>query len=206
MFIDEIDKIARAPRNDAVPMSRAKACSAICCRWSKACTVKTKYGTVKTDHILFIASGAFHMSKPSDLIPEAAGPPADPGRARAAGRRGLRAHPDRAGRLALTEQYAALLAHRGREAGIRRRRRPPAGRSRLSRSTNAPRTSARGACTPSWSGCWKPCPSTPRTAVAPRVLVNRDYVESNLGELVADQDSVAVHPLVRQLEKSRRLD
>ena len=39
----------------------------------EGCTVNTKYGTVKTDHVLFIASGAFHMSKPSDLIPELQG-------------------------------------------------------------------------------------------------------------------------------------
>jgi len=39
----------------------------------EGCTVSTKYGMVKTDHILFIASGAFHMSKPSDLIPELQG-------------------------------------------------------------------------------------------------------------------------------------
>jgi ATP-dependent HslUV protease ATP-binding subunit HslU len=39
----------------------------------EGCTVSTKYGMVKTDHILFMASGAFHMSKPSDLIPELQG-------------------------------------------------------------------------------------------------------------------------------------
>ena len=39
----------------------------------EGCTVSTKYGMVKTDHILFIASGAFHLSKPSDLIPELQG-------------------------------------------------------------------------------------------------------------------------------------
>src|SRR5690606_26467777 len=39
----------------------------------EGCTVSTKYGSVKTDHILFIASGAFHLSKPSDLIPELQG-------------------------------------------------------------------------------------------------------------------------------------
>ena len=39
----------------------------------EGCTVSTKYGMVKTDHILFIASGAFHMAKPSDLVPELQG-------------------------------------------------------------------------------------------------------------------------------------
>ena len=53
-------------------MSRAKGSSAISCR-SSGSTVVTKYGTVKTDHILFIAAGAFHLAKPSDLIPELQG-------------------------------------------------------------------------------------------------------------------------------------
>ncbi len=49
------------------------------CRcWWKGTTVSTKYGMVKTDHILFIASGAFHLSKPSDLIPGAARALSDP--------------------------------------------------------------------------------------------------------------------------------
>ena len=39
----------------------------------EGCTVSTRYGMIKTDHILFIASGAFHLSKPSDLIPELQG-------------------------------------------------------------------------------------------------------------------------------------
>ena len=45
----------------------------IYCRLVEGCTVSTKYGMLKTDHILFIASGAFHLSKPSDLIPELQG-------------------------------------------------------------------------------------------------------------------------------------
>ena len=59
-------------------------------------TVTTKHGPVKTDHILFIASGAFHLSKPVRPAARAAGPPADPGRAAAAGPRGSRPHPGRA--------------------------------------------------------------------------------------------------------------
>jgi ATP-dependent HslUV protease ATP-binding subunit HslU len=57
-------------------------------------TVSTKYGMVKTDHILFIASGAFHLAKPSDLIPELQGRFPDPRRARLAVGRRLRGHPD----------------------------------------------------------------------------------------------------------------
>ena len=45
----------------------------------EGCTVSTKYGMVKTDHILFIASGAFHLAKPLGPDPRVAGPPAHPG-------------------------------------------------------------------------------------------------------------------------------
>jgi len=74
VFIDEIDKVTRRSDNvgtggdvsregvqrDLLPLV-------------EGCTVSTKYGVIKTDHILFIASGAFHMSKPSDLVPELQG-------------------------------------------------------------------------------------------------------------------------------------
>ncbi len=71
VFIDEIDKIVRRPEHggdvsregvqrDLLPLVEGS-------------TVFTKYGMVKTDHILFIASGAFHLSKPSDLVPELQG-------------------------------------------------------------------------------------------------------------------------------------
>ena len=54
-------------------MSAAKACSAISLPLIEGTTVGTKYGPVKTDHVLFIASGAFHTAKPSDLLPELQG-------------------------------------------------------------------------------------------------------------------------------------
>jgi ATP-dependent HslUV protease ATP-binding subunit HslU len=108
-------------------------------------TVSTKHGMVKTDHILFIASGAFHLAKPSDLIPELQG--------RLPIRVELKAlttddfvriltEPDEP----LTEQYAALLGTEGvklefTEDGIRASPRSPG------RSTSAPRTSAPAACT-----------------------------------------------------------
>jgi ATP-dependent HslUV protease ATP-binding subunit HslU len=73
VFIDEIDKIAR--RQDTVggaDVSR-EGVQRDLLPLVEGSTVNTKYGMVKTDHILFIASGAFHMSKPSDLIPELQG-------------------------------------------------------------------------------------------------------------------------------------
>ena len=108
-------------------------------------TVNTKYGMVKTDHILFIASGAFHLAKPSDLIPELQG-----------------RFPIRVELASLSvDDFEAILTqharqpgqavpgaagHRRRDAGVRARRRSAAWRRSRSTSTSAPRTSARGAC------------------------------------------------------------
>src|SRR6185295_15525165 len=72
VFIDEIDKIARRQETHGADVSR-EGVQRDLLPLVEGSTVSTKYGTVKTDHILFIASGAFHMSKPSDLIPELQG-------------------------------------------------------------------------------------------------------------------------------------
>jgi ATP-dependent HslUV protease ATP-binding subunit HslU len=72
VFIDEIDKIARRQETAGADVSR-EGVQRDLLPLVEGSTVSTKYGMVKTDHILFIASGAFHMSKPSDLIPELQG-------------------------------------------------------------------------------------------------------------------------------------
>ena len=72
VFIDEIDKIARRQETSGADVSR-EGVQRDLLPLVEGCTVSTKYGMVKTDHVLFIASGAFHMSKPSDLIPELQG-------------------------------------------------------------------------------------------------------------------------------------
>jgi len=72
VFIDEIDKIARRQETHGADVSR-EGVQRDLLPLVEGSTVNTKYGMVKTDHILFIASGAFHMSKPSDLIPELQG-------------------------------------------------------------------------------------------------------------------------------------
>ena len=72
VFIDELDKLARRQETVGADVSR-EGVQRDLLPLIEGCTVNTKYGMVKTDHILFIASGAFHMSKPSDLIPELQG-------------------------------------------------------------------------------------------------------------------------------------
>ena len=72
VFIDEIDKVASRNEHGGAEVSR-QGVQRDLLPLVEGTTVSTKYGLVKTDHILFIASGAFHLSKPSDLIPELQG-------------------------------------------------------------------------------------------------------------------------------------
>ena len=72
MFIDELDKVAKRHEGAGADVSR-EGVQRDLLPLIEGCTVSTKYGMVRTDHILFIASGAFHLAKPSDLIPELQG-------------------------------------------------------------------------------------------------------------------------------------
>jgi ATP-dependent HslUV protease ATP-binding subunit HslU len=72
VFLDEIDKVARRSETQGADVSR-EGVQRDLLPLVEGSTVTTRYGMVKTDHILFIASGAFHVSKPSDLIPELQG-------------------------------------------------------------------------------------------------------------------------------------
>ena len=123
VFIDELDKIASRNEEQGADVSR-QGVQRDLLPLVEGTTVSTKYGMIKTDHILFIASGAFHLSKPSDLIPELQG------------RFPIRVELDSLSvadferiltqtDACLTRQYEALLATEGlalsfTEAGIRR--------------------------------------------------------------------------------------
>ncbi len=112
VFLDEIDKVSkRADSGSGADVSR-EGVQRDLLPLIEGCTVNTKFGMVKTDHILFIASGAFHLTKPSDLIPELQGrlpirvelqslSPGDFER--------ILTEPD----ASLTEQYRALMATEG---------------------------------------------------------------------------------------------
>ena len=108
VFLDEIDKVTRRGESSGPDVSR-EGVQRDLLPLVEGSTVSTKHGMVKTDHILFIASGAFHLSKPSDLIPELQG------------RLPIRVELDDLGAAeftriltepdaSLTEQYAALMA------------------------------------------------------------------------------------------------
>jgi ATP-dependent HslUV protease ATP-binding subunit HslU len=108
VFIDEIDKVTRRGETSGPDVSR-EGVQRDLLPLVEGSTVNTKHGMIRTDHILFIASGAFHLSKPSDLIPELQG--RLPIRVElddlvAADFVRILTEPD----ASLTEQYAALLA------------------------------------------------------------------------------------------------
>jgi ATP-dependent HslUV protease ATP-binding subunit HslU len=185
VFIDEIDKIARRQETMGADVSR-EGVQRDLLPLVEGCTVNTKYGTVKTDHVLFIASGAFHMSKPSDLIPELQG------------RLPIRVEleplvvedfvriltePD----ASLCRQYTALLATEGVElefagSGVQRLAEVAFEVNERTENIGARRLHTvmeRLLETVSFD-------AADRNGT--RVLVDREYVEGNLGELVKDQD------------------
>jgi len=113
VFLDEIDKVCKRADHTSADVSR-EGVQRDLLPLIEGCTVSTKYGMVKTDHILFIASGAFHLARPSDLIPELQG--------RLPIRVELQAlTPEHFRRIltepkaSLTEQYRALMATEGVE-------------------------------------------------------------------------------------------
>ncbi|MBM3273338.1 ATP-dependent protease ATPase subunit HslU, partial [Candidatus Kaiserbacteria bacterium] len=111
VFIDEIDKICKRGEHGGPDVSR-EGVQRDLLPLVEGCTVSTKYGMLKTDHILFIASGAFHLSKPSDLIPEMQGRfpiRVELNALSAADFVRILTEPD----ASLTEQYAALMKTEG---------------------------------------------------------------------------------------------
>ncbi len=113
IFIDEIDKVAGREGGYGGPDVSREGVQRDILPIVEGTTVNTKYGMVKTDHILFIAAGAFHVSKPSDLDPGIAGPLSHPRRARAARHGRVRAHPDGASGRAHQAIHGSAR-HRGR--------------------------------------------------------------------------------------------
>ncbi len=113
VFLDELDKVAKRGETSGADVSR-EGVQRDLLPLIEGSTVSTKYGMVQTDHILFIASGAFHLSKPSDLIPELQGRLPIRVELDALGPEEFRRiliEPD----YSLTEQYQALLQTEGLE-------------------------------------------------------------------------------------------
>ncbi len=144
VFLDEIDKICAREGRGGADVSR-EGVQRDLLPLIEGTTVATKHGAVKTDHILFIASGAFHIAKPSDLLPELQG------------RLPIRVElksltEDDFSRIltdteaSLIKQYVALMQTEGVDARVHRRRDRGDRAASPPRSTARSRTSARGGC------------------------------------------------------------
>ncbi len=185
VFLDEIDKVTKHGQTSGADVSR-EGVQRDLLPLVEGCTISTKYGMVKTDHILFIASGAFHVSKPSDLIPELQG--------RLPIRVELKAltaddfvrilaEPD----ASLTEQYTALLATEGvqldfAEDGIRKV-------AQIAHDVNesTENIGARRLHTVMERLLEKISFSAPDES-GMSITIDQAYVDENIGELVKDED------------------
>ena len=158
-------------------------------------TVTTKYGMVRTDHILFIAAGAFHVAKPSDLIPELQG------------RFPIRVELEPLTRedfvRILTEPENALIravrraaADRGGDAALsagRRWRRSPTSPMQVNTSTE--NIGARRLLHRSWSGCWTRSRSSAPDMAGKELVIDAEYVRAAAERDHAQPGSLAVHPV-----------
>ena len=185
VFIDEIDKIARRQETVGADVSR-EGVQRDLLPLVEGCTVSTKYGTVKTDHMLFIASGAFHMSKPADLIPELQGRlpirvELEPLRVEDFVR--ILTEPD----ASLCRQYSALLATEGltlefEASGVRRLAEVAFEVNERTENIGARRLHT------VMERLLEGVSFDAADRNGTRVLIDRNYVETHLGELARDQD------------------
>ncbi len=187
VFIDEIDKIVKRQEASGGDVSR-EGVQRDLLPLIEGCSVQTKYGMVNTDHILFIASGAFHLAKPSDLIPELQG--------RLPIRVELEAlRPEDFERIltepraSLTEQYAALLGTEGLQVtfssdGIKRIAEIAWDVNERTENIGARRLhTVMERLTEELS-----YDAADLAAKGDAIVIDRDYVEQHLGHLSVDQD------------------
>lgn len=185
VFLDEIDKIAKRQESGSGDVSR-EGVQRDLLPLIEGCTVTTKYGMVKTDHILFITSGAFHVSKPSDLIPELQG--------RLPIRVELNAlKPEDFARIltepnySLTQQYKALLNVEGvdldfSEEGVKRIAELAYQVNESTENIGARRLHTL------LERLLEDLSFMANQASGAKVLIDQAYVDSNLTDLVQDQD------------------
>jgi ATP-dependent HslUV protease ATP-binding subunit HslU len=185
IFLDEIDKIAGARSQHGPDVSR-EGVQRDLLPIIEGSTVITKYGPVRTDHILFIAAGAFHMSKPSDLIPELQG------------RLPIRVELEpltatdfvrilKEPRNALTKQYQQLLATEGVELEFTDEAIEEIARIAYEVNTRTENIGARRLHTVMEKLMEDISFEAPEHA-GERIVIDVDYVRTKLGDVVKDVD------------------
>jgi len=185
VFIDEIDKVAKRAETGGADVSR-EGVQRDLLPLVEGCTVTTKYGMVKTDHVLFIASGAFHLSKPSDLIPELQGRlpiRVELTALNADDFKRILTEPD----ASLTAQYSALMATEGvnlefAEDGVER-----VAEVAFDVNERAENIGARRLHTVVERLLEEISFDAPDKA-GQNLIIDREYVDNSLGELVEDED------------------
>jgi ATP-dependent HslUV protease ATP-binding subunit HslU len=185
VFIDEIDKVAKRAETGGADVSR-EGVQRDLLPLVEGCTVTTKYGMVKTDHILFIASGAFHLSKPSDLIPELQGrlPIRVEFTALNAGDfKRILTEPD----ASLTAQYSALMKTEGvglefAESGVERVAEVAYDVNERSENIGARRLHT------VMERLLEEVSFDAPDKAGQNLVIDREYVDNSLGELVEDED------------------
>ena len=149
-------------------------------------TVSTKHGAVKTDHILFIASGAFHIAKPSDLLPELQGRLPIRVELEALTRDDMRrilTEPE----ASLIKQYVALMRNRRRDAGYHRQRHRRARRRRGRRQFNVENIGARRLQTVMERVLDEISFAAPDRH-GETIRIDADYVQKHVGDLAKNAD------------------
>ncbi|MBQ8977676.1 MAG: ATP-dependent protease ATPase subunit HslU [Succinivibrionaceae bacterium] len=186
VFIDEIDKITAKGGESRGPDVSREGVQRDLLPLIEGCQVKTKYGMVKTDHILFITSGAFASSKPSDLIPELQG--------RLPIRVELKAlTADDFERIlvephaSLTEQYKALLATEGLEVEFTDEAIRSIAQSAFQVNESTENIGARRLHTVMEKLCEDISFNAPDMAEK-KITIDGQYVKEHLGKLVEDED------------------
>ena len=185
IFLDEIDKVAGGGSSHGPDVSR-EGVQRDLLPIVEGCTVATKYGPVKTDHMLFIAAGAFHISKPSDLIPELQGrfpirvelsalSEADLTR--------ILTEPDNA----LTKQYAALLGAEGLKVSFTKDAVAEIARLAVDVNSHSENIGARRLATLLEKLLEEVSFEAPDMQGV-RVKVDRDYVQRVLNDIVENRD------------------
>ncbi len=185
VFIDEIDKVAKRAETGGADVSR-EGVQRDLLPLVEGCTVTTKYGMVKTDHILFIASGAFHLSKPSDLIPELQGRlpiRVEFNALNAEDFRRILTEPD----ASLTAQYAALMKTEGVDLefaadGVERVAEVAFDVNERSENIGARRLHT------VMERLLEEVSFDAPDKSGQHLVIDRDYVDNSLGELVEDED------------------
>jgi len=186
VFIDEIDKVARRAESGGGADVSREGVQRDLLPLVEGCTVTTKYGMVKTDHMLFIPSGPFHLTKPSDLIPELQGRlpiRVELSALNAEDFERILTEPD----AALTVQYKALMKTEGLDLSFTEDGVKQIAKSAFDVNENAENIGARRLHTIMERLLEEISYSAP-DKTGESIVIDAEYVNNSLSEIIKDED------------------